>query len=153
VGVPAIRGMGRLAGAAHGINYPDCSSGTHLCCDPSPALDIVVVHLVPVPMPFAHFVRAVDLLHARAGREPAGVRAEAHGAAEILHVALRVHQRHDRILALGRELAGVRLRQPADVTGELDDLIANDNAEGQYFVEVLPTDFALRVGCEVEVAG
>lgn len=31
-----------------------------------------------------------------------------------------------------------------------DDILANDNAQGQYFVEVLPTDFALKVGCEVE---
>jgi hypothetical protein len=36
------------------------------------------------------------------------------------------------------------------VTGELDDLLANDNATGQFFVEVQPSDFALQVACEVE---
>ena len=30
-----------------------------------------------------------------------------------------------------------------------DDILANDNATGQYFVEVLPTDFALQVNGEV----
>ena len=37
----------------------------------------------------------------------------------------------------------------SNVSGN-DDVLANDNATGQYFVEVLPTDFALKVGCEVE---
>jgi hypothetical protein len=37
----------------------------------------------------------------------------------------------------------------SNVTGE-DDILANDNATGQYFIEVLPTDFALQVGCEVQ---
>jgi len=36
------------------------------------------------------------------------------------------------------------------VTGELEDIIANDNAIGQFYVEVLPTDFALEVHCGVE---
>jgi hypothetical protein len=38
-----------------------------------------------------------------------------------------------------------------NVSGD-DSVIANDNATGQYFVEVLPTDFALEVGCQVEIA-
>lgn len=37
----------------------------------------------------------------------------------------------------------------SNVSGD-DDILANDNAIGQYFIEVLPTDFALTVGCEVE---
>ena len=37
----------------------------------------------------------------------------------------------------------------SNVSGE-DDILANDNANGQYFIEVLPTDYALKVGCEVE---
>jgi hypothetical protein len=36
-----------------------------------------------------------------------------------------------------------------NVNGD-NDILANDNATGQYFIEVLPTDFALRVGCDVE---
>lgn len=36
-----------------------------------------------------------------------------------------------------------------NVSGQ-NDILANDNAIGQYFVEVLPSDFALKVGCEVQ---
>jgi hypothetical protein len=37
----------------------------------------------------------------------------------------------------------------SSVSGE-DDILANDNATGQFFIEVLPSDFALQVGCQVE---
>jgi len=37
------------------------------------------------------------------------------------------------------------------VSGEFVDLIANDNAEGQFYVEVDATDFALKTGCELEL--
>lgn len=36
-----------------------------------------------------------------------------------------------------------------NVNGD-NDILANDNATGQFFVEVLPTDFAVKFGCEVE---
>ena len=36
----------------------------------------------------------------------------------------------------------------SNVNGD-DNIIANDNAIGQYFIEVAATDFALEVGCEV----
>jgi hypothetical protein len=39
----------------------------------------------------------------------------------------------------------------SNVSGD-DDILANDNANGQYFVEVLATDFALQVACAVERA-
>jgi hypothetical protein len=35
------------------------------------------------------------------------------------------------------------------VLGELECTIANDNATGQFFIQVEPSDFALSVGCEV----
>jgi hypothetical protein len=38
----------------------------------------------------------------------------------------------------------------SDVSGELNGLLANDNATGQYFVEVAGTDFALTTGCALE---
>ena len=31
-----------------------------------------------------------------------------------------------------------------------DDILANENAEGTYFVEVLPSDYALQLECQVE---
>ena len=34
-------------------------------------------------------------------------------------------------------------------SGELDDIIANDNARGQFYVEVLETDAYFKVNCEV----
>jgi len=37
----------------------------------------------------------------------------------------------------------------SNVSGD-DNILANDNATGQFFVEVLASDFALQVGCEVE---
>ena len=36
------------------------------------------------------------------------------------------------------------------LSGELDDVIANDNATGQYFVSIQRTDYAFRTNCEIE---
>jgi hypothetical protein len=36
------------------------------------------------------------------------------------------------------------------VDGSLDNILANDNATGQFFIDVQPTDFALEVRCKVE---
>lgn len=44
----------------------------------------------------------------------------------------------------------VRLR---DVSGELGAIIANDNATGQFYVQVQPSDFALTTKCELEYTG
>ena len=38
-----------------------------------------------------------------------------------------------------------------NVTGEFDSLIANDNATGQFFIQVGEGDFALHTGCELEL--
>lgn len=40
-----------------------------------------------------------------------------------------------------------------DVSGTLDDVIANDNAIGQYFVQVSDADFALKTGCNLVRVG
>ena len=37
------------------------------------------------------------------------------------------------------------------VSGEFEDIIANDNAVGQYYIEVAPSDLALSVSCPVEL--
>lgn len=37
----------------------------------------------------------------------------------------------------------------SNVSGE-DNILANDNATGQFFVEVLASDFALQISCDVE---
>jgi len=38
----------------------------------------------------------------------------------------------------------------SDVSGELDGIITNENATGQFFVQVAGTDFALTTDCELE---
>ena len=38
----------------------------------------------------------------------------------------------------------------SSATGEFHSILANDNAEGQFFVSVAPSDFAVRFGCPVE---
>ena len=40
-----------------------------------------------------------------------------------------------------------------DVSGELEAIIANDNAIGQFYVQVQPSDFALTTKCELEHIG
>lgn len=40
-----------------------------------------------------------------------------------------------------------------DVAGDLDSILANDNANGQYYVEVKPGDFALSTACDLERVG
>lgn len=40
-----------------------------------------------------------------------------------------------------------------DVSGELDALIANNNATGQYYVQVQPSDFAFSTKCKMEYVG
>lgn len=37
-----------------------------------------------------------------------------------------------------------------NVAGGLDAILANDNASGQYYVQVLSSDFALKTACELE---
>jgi hypothetical protein len=39
------------------------------------------------------------------------------------------------------------------VAGGLDGILGNDNATGQFYVQVLPGDFALITGCELEWVG
>jgi hypothetical protein len=36
------------------------------------------------------------------------------------------------------------------VSGDFDSILANDNATGQFYVQVLPSDFALKTACQLE---
>jgi hypothetical protein len=40
-----------------------------------------------------------------------------------------------------------------DVSGDFNGIIANDNANGQFFIQVAPSDFALHTKCKVERTG
>ncbi len=37
----------------------------------------------------------------------------------------------------------------SNVAGSMDGIITNDNANGQYYAQVLPTDFAFKTGCDL----
>lgn len=39
----------------------------------------------------------------------------------------------------------------SDLTGGLDSILANDNSIGQFFIQVLESDFALSTACELEL--
>jgi len=41
----------------------------------------------------------------------------------------------------------------SNVAGGLDSILANDNAIGQFYVQVAGSDFALKTGCELERVG
>jgi len=41
----------------------------------------------------------------------------------------------------------------SNVAGGLDSILANDNAVGQFYVQVAGSDFALKTGCELERVG
>jgi hypothetical protein len=41
----------------------------------------------------------------------------------------------------------------SNVTGGFSGLLANDNATGQFYIQVAPTDFALSTDCELERVG
>src|SRR5881394_2676 len=122
------RAVGRQPGAAH----PEL--GEHVA--------IGVGHLVAVAVALAHFGGAVDLRHARARAQAAGIGAEAHRAAHFLDPFLRAHQRDHGILALRLELARVRVGDLADVAGELDDrgLQAEADAEERQLVLARPAN-------------
>ena len=94
-------------------------------------LAVLVRDFITMAMALAHLRLAVDLGGARAARQPARIRAEAHRAAHVRHVLLRFHQRDDGIVALRRELRRVAVVEAADVARELDDrrLHAEANAE------------------------
>src|SRR4051812_10242616 len=82
---------------------------------------IGVGHLVAVAMTLADLGRIVRLRDPRARPEPARISAQSHRAAHLLNPFLRSHQRDDRILALRRELARVRVGDFADRAREFDD--------------------------------
>jgi hypothetical protein len=41
----------------------------------------------------------------------------------------------------------------SNVAGGFDSILANDNAVGQFYVQVAGSDFALKTGCELERVG
>jgi len=93
-------------------------------------LAVAIVELVTVTMALAHHVFAVQLASQRAGLEAAFLCAQAHGAAQVgaLAAGFRLaggggplgDEGDDRIGRVAVVLAGIGLRQPRRVAGELD---------------------------------
>src|SRR6202007_3396495 len=93
-------------------------------------------------MALAHLEGPIRLRYARAWAQLAGIGAQSHGSAQLLNTFLGAHQRDHRVLALGRELARIRIGQLDDVTRELDDrrLQAEADAEERELVFPCPAD-------------
>ncbi len=89
-----------------------------------------IVEFVAVAVAFGHHILAVGRPRQTVGHQPAGLRAEAHGAAEIaafpalLQRAVLVgpfgDQGDDRMRGGLAELGAVRVLETGDVTGEFD---------------------------------
>ena len=41
----------------------------------------------------------------------------------------------------------------SDVGGTTNSIITNDNSKGQFYIQVSPNDFALSIGCQIELIG
>ena len=58
--------------------------------------------------------------------------------------------RWERHLYRGKAGTGfLKLLGKAQASGEFSDILANDNAEGQFYIELLSTDAYLKVDCEI----
>src|SRR5687768_624287 len=107
---------------------------------PEPMLDeevaVGVRDLIAVAVPLTHLGHAIYLGRARAAREPAGIGPEAHRAAHVGDMLLRLHERDDGVVTLRRELARVGIVEATDVARELDDgrLHAEADAEERHRV-------------------
>src|SRR2546430_789977 len=112
------RMIGKLDHLDEGAIGRQAGSPQSILCE---HIAIRVRNFVAMAVPFAHFRGVVCLCHPGARAESAGVRAQSHRAAHLLNPLLRAHQRDYWILALGRELARVRVGDLTDVARELDD--------------------------------
>ncbi len=109
-------------GQFHGLHQASVGARTR---DDQPHLlqfgPVIVVELVPMAVAFLDHRLVVAVVQPRALGHGAGVFAQAHGAA-LGQVALLVgHQVDDVVGAVGLELAGIGVRVPGHMAGELHD--------------------------------
>src|SRR5690606_14324055 len=88
-----------------------------------------VRHLVAVPMAFTHLGCTVGTCRTSSCREATDVGTQTHAAAHVLHLLLRLHERDNRVVALGRELAGVAVFNGAHVARKLYDGCLHSQAD------------------------
>src|SRR5437868_193840 len=92
---------------------------------------ILVVDFVTVSMALADLWYAVNGGGLRTRPEATWVSAQTHRPAHVGDVLLVFHERDYRIVALGRELAGVAVGQADHVAGELDDCRLHSQADAE----------------------
>src|SRR5579872_35612 len=85
------------------------------------ALAIVIVHFVAMAMALGNVALAIKRERERTRLDHAWPRAEAHGAALLRDIFLRVHDVDDLIRRLGIDLGRVRLGQAEQIPRGLDD--------------------------------
>src|SRR6202165_5635485 len=95
------------------------------------SVTVLVVDLVAVPMPLTHLRRSIDRRGLSSDSKPAGIGTESHRPTHVGDVLLAFHQRDDRVLAFGLELARMAVGNPHYVSRKLDDggLHPETNAE------------------------
>src|SRR6185437_9797093 len=84
-----------------------------------------------MPVPLAHLLRSVHRRRTRTVAEPARILAQAHRAAHVRDVLLRLHERDHRVAAIRRELARIAVVQSHDVTSKLDDRDLHAEADAE----------------------
>ena len=104
-------------------------------------LAVVVVELVAVAVALAYFIAAVALVHTRAGQDMARIRSETQRCALVDSLAL-VGQEVDYLVRGGlAELAGVCVREAADVARKFDDGYLHTEADAEIGDVVLTAVF------------
>src|SRR6185312_8541463 len=88
-------------------------------------------YLVAMPMPLAYLLRAVHRCSTRSLAEPARILAQPHSATHVGYMLLRLHERDNRVSAIGRELAGVAVIESHDVACELDNRHLHAEADAE----------------------
>ncbi len=78
------------------------------------------VEFVPVPVPFLHFVAAVDASRNRAGREPTGILAETHRTTQVIDAKQIPQLVDDLVWGIRVAFRRVSPLDPADIARVLD---------------------------------
>src|SRR5256714_5486434 len=92
---------------------------------------ILVIDLVTMSMSLAHLGHSIDRRRLGSDAEPTRVGAEAHRPAHVCHVLLVFHERDHSVVAIGREFAGMTIRQANYVPRKLDDRGLHSEADAE----------------------
>ena len=99
---------------------------------------VIIVHFKAVAVALIDEMLAVDLLRHGAGQDLAGISAQAHGAAQLLHFLLLRHQVNDMVGALGIQLRGVGVRKTQHIAAVFHHCHLHAEADAEKRHLVLP---------------